>query len=66
MTRIRTIPGAVEEIKAQDPNSHINVPMLRRWVKRGLIPVVPVGGKTVLVDMAKIEQFLQGANNEDL
>lgn len=60
MTRIRTLPKAIEEIKAQDPNSHVNIAMLRKWVKRGLISPVPTGSKHVLINMSTLEQFLAG------
>lgn len=62
MVRIRTIPKAVEEIKAQDPGTYINVPLLRKWVKKGIIPAVPTGGSHVLLDMDKLESFLAGEN----
>lgn len=62
MVRIRTLPKAVEEIRGHDPNSYINVPLLRKWVKQGLIAVVPTGSKQVLIDMDKLERFLAGCS----
>lgn len=60
LPRIRTIPSAVREIKEKDPNSYINVPLLRKWVKSGIMPVVPCGGTHILLDMDKLERLLNG------
>ena len=50
MARIRTIPKAVEAIKAKDPDTYLNVTSLRRWVKTGKIKSFD-GGKIALVDL---------------
>jgi len=63
MVRIRTIPKAVAEIKAQDPGSYINERLLRRWVKDGTIK--PVNGcyTYTLVNLDELERFLANENN---
>ena len=63
MARVRTIPKAVMEIKEKDPNSHISKPLLRKWVKSGLVPTIPDGGKHVLIDLDRLEEFLGNENS---
>lgn len=60
MKRIRTIPGAVEEIRKTDPETIVTEWLLRSWVKKKLIPVVPTGCRALYVDMDKVEAFLNG------
>lgn len=59
LARMRTIPEAVREIKEADPQSHLSVSAMRRWVKEGKIPTVSTS-KTALVNMADVERFLRG------
>lgn len=59
MARIRTLPKAVQEIKAQDPNTYINVRLLRRWVKEGLIKPIQGCGTYQLIDLDKLEAFME-------
>ena len=63
MVRIRTIPKAVEEIKAQDPGSYINERLLRRWVKDGTIKPVKGSYAYTLVNLDELERFLADENN---
>ena len=65
MARIRTIPKAVEEIKANDPGSYITVKRLRYWVKSGAIEPVPCCGHHVLIDLDRLEAFLSGGAYAD-
>lgn len=60
MRRIRTIPGAAAEMKDKDPNTIVTEWVLRRWIKQGLIPTVPVPTRVVYIDMDKLEAFLDG------
>lgn len=60
MKRIRTIPEAAREIKAADPNTYFTEHKLRLLVKRGLLPTVHTGTKVVLLDMDKLEAWLDG------
>lgn len=60
MARIRTIPKAVEEIRAKDPGTCVNYTALRRWVKEGKIRSFD-GGKSPLIDLDELEQMVLGA-----
>ena len=62
MVRIRTIPKAVSEIKAQDPGSYINERLLRRWVKDGTIKPVKGSYAYTLVNLDELERFLAENN----
>ncbi len=59
MARIRTLPKAVEEIKAKDPGTCINYGRLRRWVKSGKINSFD-GGKCRMVDLDEVERLASG------
>lgn len=63
MVRIRTIPKAVAEIKAQDTGSYINARLLRRWVKDGTIKPVKGSYAYTLVNLDELERFLADENN---
>lgn len=59
MPRIRTIPKAVEEIRAADPNTSISYQRLLRWVRDNKIRSFD-GGKCRLVDLDEVEQMVLG------
>ena len=59
MARIRTIPQAVEAIRAKDPDTYLNVHSLRRWVKAGKVKSF-YGGKIALVDLDELEKIVLG------
>ena len=61
MARVRTIPKAVAEIKAKDPNTFITETMLRRLIAQGLVPEIECGYRYGLIDLDKLEEFLGGA-----
>lgn len=61
MARIRTIPKAVEAIRANDPETCVNLTALRRWVKEGKIKSFD-GGKSPLVDLDEVERMVSGAD----
>lgn len=63
MVRIRTIPKAVAEIKAQDPGSYINERLLRRWLKDGRIRPVKGSYAYTLVNLDELERFLADGNS---
>ena len=63
MVRIRTIPKAVAEIKAQDPGSYINERLLRRWLIDGTIKPVKGSYAYTLVNLDELERFLANENN---
>ena len=60
MARIRTLPKAVEEIKAKDSGTCVSYTALRRWVKEGKIRSFD-GGKSPLVDLDEVERMVTGA-----
>lgn len=64
MARMRTIPKAVEELRAKDAGSCLTVTALRRWVKRGDIPSTKIG-KTFLINMDMLEKHLEGGDNAE-
>lgn len=65
MSKIRTLPKAVEEYKAKDPGSCITLNALRQWVKLGYVHSTRAG-KNFLVDMDELEAFFArgGAQND--
>lgn len=58
--RMRTAPGALDIIKAEDPGTDITLHYLRRLIKTGAISCVPVGRKK-LVNVDKLIDYLKGA-----
>ncbi len=56
---IRTINGALEELRREDPNSPISEYALRLWIKSGALPAVKNGNK-FLIDMETLREFLSG------
>ena len=59
MARMRSLPRAAEELKTKDPGTDISYWILRRWVKEGKIPSVQTG-RNHLIDMDKLEAFMEG------
>ena len=62
MAKMRSIPKAVEEIRAKDPATCISVCVLRRWVKEGKVPRVKTG-KNFLVNMDALEAYMAGGGS---
>ena len=60
MRRMRTVPKAMEELRAKDPDTCVSVYMLRHWVKIGKIKSVKAG-KNFLIDMDELEAFLSNS-----
>ena len=48
MIRYRTIKGAVQELKAEDPNTEITEYLLRKLVVSGEIPSLKSGNKYII------------------
>lgn len=61
---IRTINGAVLELKKQDPNTPISAGMLRRWIRAGQLPAIMSGNK-YLLNMETVNEFLKGTLKRD-
>lgn len=57
MIRVRTIPEAVRELKAEDPRTPITEWAIRQLVKQGKLPRIQIGNKA-LINMDILEQFL--------
>ena len=56
---IRTIKGAYEEIKAQDPNTDITIYAIRKVVKENKIPYIR-SGKKYLINVETLIEYLKG------
>lgn len=57
--RMRTAPGALDIIRQEDPGTEVTLHYLRRLIKTGAIPCVPVGRKK-LVNVDKLIDYLKG------
>lgn len=58
MAKMRSLPKAVEEIKAKDPDTCITLHVLRRWVKEGTVPSVKTG-KNFLINLDALENYME-------
>ena len=58
--RMRTIPEALREIQAADPNTAMTLHALRNAVKRGKIPVVEICSKKLL-NMDDVYEFMNSS-----
>ena len=56
---IRTINGALEELKIEDPNTPVNADMIRRWIRSGKLKHVKSGNK-YLINMDVLKDYLRG------
>lgn len=56
---IRTIKGALEEIKARDPKSDITMYAIRQIVKEGKIPYIR-SGKKYLINVETLLDYISG------
>ena len=56
---IRTINGAVNELRKEDPYTPINTDMLRRWIASGKLKHTKSGNR-FLIDMDVLKEFLRG------
>ena len=59
MASIRTIPKAVEAIKAKDPETCLTEYMLRKWIRTGKIKTFNEG-TFYLVDLDELEKIVLG------
>lgn len=57
--RMRTAKGAVAFLKEQDPGSEVSVHFIRKLIKTGQLPSVPVGTKR-LVNVDLLLDYLKG------
>lgn len=59
MARMRSLPKAAEELRANDPETKITYWILRRWVKENKIPSLR-SGKCYLINMDALEDYIEG------
>lgn len=62
LPRMRTIRQAMAEIRRNDPQTAFSERALRQAIADGIIPVVYVGERKRLVNMAAVETYLRGRN----
>lgn len=62
MLRMRTIPEAAAELKANDPRTAVTPYAIRQMVLSGTIPCI-YAGKKRLINMDILERFLNGQEN---
>lgn len=56
---VRTIKGAIEELRKGDPDCSVTEYALRSWIRSGALPSVKSGNK-YLLDMEILKRFLAG------
>ena len=56
---VRTVKGAIEELRKEDPDSSVTEYALRTWIRTGALPSVKSGNK-YLLDMEILKRFLAG------
>lgn len=61
--RLRTAEGALEIIKAEDPETAVTLRHIRRLIATGTVPHVPVGRKK-LVNVDGLLTYLEGGTKE--
>lgn len=62
MATMRTLPQALEELKAKDKNCPVTIYALRAWAKSGKVACVK-SGKNFYMNMEALEAFLNGENS---
>ena len=56
---IRTINGAVKQLRYEDPDTPINAYMIRRWISSGELKHIKSGNR-ILINMEVLHVFLRG------
>lgn len=56
---VRTIKGALEELKAIDPNTSITLYAIRKMVKQNKIPYIKTGNK-ILINVDNLIHYIEG------
>lgn len=59
MGNIRTIQGALNDIRRTDPDTPLSYGIIRRWILSGQLPAVKSGNK-YLINMEVLARFLEG------
>ena len=60
LPRVRTLPEAAKELAIADPGTRLTLPVLRRLVATGVVPVV-YSGRRALVDMTRLGAHLEAS-----
>lgn len=60
---VRTIKGALEELKAIDPNTSVTLYAIRKMVKQNKIPYIKTGNK-ILINMDNLIHYIEGKEFE--
>ena len=63
--RLRTAPGALQILQAEDPGTEVTLHYLRHLIKTGKIPCVPVGRKK-LVNVDELQAYLAGSTAKEM
>ncbi len=63
--RMRTAEGALQIIKAEDPQTAVTLRQIRALINTGTIPHIPVGRKK-LVNVDTLLAYLGGANEMEV
>ena len=56
---VRTIKGALEELKTIDPNTSVTLYAIRKMVKQNKIPYIKTGNK-ILINMDNLIHYIEG------
>lgn len=59
--RMRTAPGVMDAIKAEDPDTELTVHYIRQLIRTEAVPVLKVGKKK-LVDVADVLAYLEAGH----
>ena len=60
---VRTIKGALEELKAIEPNTSVTLYAIRKMVKQNKIPYIKTGNK-ILINMDNLIHYIEGKEFE--
>ncbi len=60
-SKMRTIPKAVKELRAEDPDTPVTLYRLRRWVKQGKVKSFDGGRRSTLVDLGDIKRLVSSS-----
>jgi len=56
---VRTIKGALEELKTIDPNTSVTLYAIRKMVKQNKIPYIKTGNK-ILINVDNLIHYIEG------
>ncbi len=65
LPKMRTAPGVLAEIKAQDPDTEVSLHMVRRIINSGRVPVVNAGNRK-LVSVDAVIAYLEAGEEQQV